>query len=553
MLTSKDIERLTDDEKDAILSYLNLPPVGALADADGPPSEENRYELPADLRRDLMERRPNGGFRSPAELVGVPGFGPVELSEMRTRLADTARYGNRARPVWGGPEAERDLFSLIRNAQKRIHIQMYIFGGDVGLRLADLLIRKAQEGVAVRVMFTASGFVISGGPSGSGFVSRLSAFRSHLFNDRYVRKRIIDRLQQAGLPLIDAAPIGRHWKRRSLRERGVRDSRAYESWQRSRGVPDRWLDEQAFIDAECPSGIPHVDHRKMVLIDGETAWIGSQNIADSYLYPNELDPDPRVNRRRWQWHDNSTILEGPVLERLEREFAARWALSGGDVYDHRGRNSSSPQRRGGAVATVETSRPGTLRMSWRRNAGRALLSMFGADRRPLFEDGNPIRKRVRQLPELAERDFYAEHCYPSDAELLNHWALTSRRLKNFTLVVPLHYDTTLLGFECDRFFPELLASGVDLRGYRRAILHSKIAVADGYYVSTGSYNLTLRSARDDIELQMFIQCPEYGAAVRERIRRDLEDCEKVTPSRIDRFRSRRSIPVIDALARYLLF
>lgn len=552
-LELRHIADLSADEERALLSYLNLPPVGALADASGPPGDgDERYEIPSALRAALRKRRPVGGFRSPGELLGVPGCGPMELNSLRIRIADSARYGNRARPIWGGPEAEQELFSLIEGASRCIHLQMYVLGGEVGLRLAELLARKAQEGVAVRVMFTASGFVMSGAPSGTGFVSKLSHFRSHLFHDMYVRKRIIDRLRQAGIPLVDAAPIGRHWKRHSLHLQGIRNPRTYESWQRSRGLPDEWLNEQAAIDAECSSGIPHVDHRKMVLIDGEKAWIGSQNIADSYLYGNELDPDPKINVRRWQWHDNSLILEGPIITRLEREFASRWMLSGGDVYDPRDRKGAPPSRRsGGAVVTVETSRPGMLRMPWRRNAGRMVLSMAGADYRPVCEGENPIRTRVRQLPELAQEDFYAEHCYPSDAELLNHWARVGGRLRDFTLVVPRHYDSILLGLECNRFFPEMLAYGINLWGYRRAILHSKVAVVDGFYVSTGSYNLNLRSARTDMELQFFIQCPEYGASVRERIREDLNDCEKVVPNRIDRFRSRRSIPVVDALARYL--
>ncbi len=544
------------NESDSVLlSYLNLPPVGAIADAMGPPVEgENRYELPASLRHMLRERRPAGGFRSVGELLMLPGFGIHELEALRICLAKTSRYGNRARLLWGGPEAERGLFSLIQGAEHHIHIQMYILGGHVGLRLADLLIRKAREGVAIRVMFTASGFVISGGPSGSGFLSKLSGMRSHLLNDMYIRKKIIGRLREAGIRFIDSAPIGRHWRRLTFSELGIRTPQDYEAWQRSRGIPDAWLDEQDSIDKECSSGIAHVDHRKLVLIDGNKSWIGSQNIADSYLYENQLDIDPKVNRRRWQWHDNSMILEGPILSRLELEFARRWMLSGGDVYDFEGGDySPSVRRRGGAVVHVETSRPGMLRMPWRRNISRMLFSMAGRDCRPFVEGENQIRSRVRQLPELAHEDFRAQHCYPSDAELLSHWAKTGSRLQNFMMVVPRHYDTALLGFECNRFFPEMLAAGVNLWGYRRAIMHSKIAVVDRFYVSTGSYNLTLRSAHADIELQLFIQCSEYGAAVCDRIRDDLEECERVNPSFIDRFRSRRSIPLVDAMARYLLF
>jgi phosphatidylserine/phosphatidylglycerophosphate/cardiolipin synthase-like enzyme len=77
-------------------------------------------------------------------------------------------------------------------------------------------------------------------------------------------------------------------------------------------------------------------------------------------------------------------------------------------------------------------------------------------------------------------------------------------------------------------------------------------MVDSFYVATGSYNLTLRSARADLELEFFIQCPDYGAAVAERLRRDRQECRRVVPSPIARLRRRISLPFFDALVRYLL-
>jgi phosphatidylserine/phosphatidylglycerophosphate/cardiolipin synthase-like enzyme len=549
------LDALDQGQRRALLAYLNLPPVGALADtgagalADG----DARYELPGPLRRALAERRPTQGFGDVAELVAVPGFGPGELDQVCSRIADPVRYGNAMAPLWGGPEAMAELFALIESARHHVHVQMYIVGGQVGLRMAELLARKRAEGVQVRVMFTASGFVISGGPSGGGLVSKLSHLRSYLFNDMYVRKKIIRHLAAHDCALVDAAPIGRHWRRKVMRAQGVKNRRGYERWARDRGAPDAWLAEQDAIDAVVGRGVPNVDHRKMVLVDGDRAWVGSQNIADAYLYDNPLDADPRVNIKNWQWHDAAFRLDGPVVARLEQEFARRWQMSGGDVYDATERAYSPPPRAAGtAVVHVATSIPGMLTVPWKQNWGRLLLSMVGADRRPITAGRNPIRDRIVQLPELAGADFYAEHCYPSDADLLNHWAKVGAGIADFTMVVPQHYDTVLLGFECDRFYPEMLAAGIKLWGYRKAIIHSKTAVVDGFYTSTGSYNLTLRSARADIELQFFVQSAELGGAVRERIRGDLAESVPIEPSFIDRLRSRRSIPVVDALMRYLL-
>jgi cardiolipin synthase len=540
----------------AVLAYLNLPPVGALADRDGPPALESNdgMEMDASLRRVLLARRGKTGcFRSLADLTGIPGFGPKELYDIAARLGDLERYGNRARPVWGGPEGERALFSLLEGATRYIHISTLMIGGDTGLGLAELLARKKRQGLDVRVMFCATGFIISGTPSGTGFVSRFSELRSHAFNDMYRRRRIIRRLRESGVGFINNVPIGHHWRRRDLRAKGVDSAAAYYRWSRARGLGDDWIEQQALIDEHRGPAFSNVDHRKMVIVDGDRALVGSQNLADSYLYSNPLSADPKVNVRNWQWLDNSTILDGPCVQALGRLFAERWMLAGGDMFDVTdARYSPAPTRAGHAVVTLDKSIPGMMRVPFGRNLRRLSTAAPGTFRRLHREGENPIRNRLRQLPELAKNDFYAEHCYPTDAELLENWTAVARRLDDFFMVVPRHYDTKILGLECDRTYPAMIDAGARLFGYDRAILHSKIAVVDGWYVATGSYNLTLRSARSDLENEVFVQCPENGAAVRDRIRDDLQYSTEVTPGLSARYRARRSLPFLDAVVRYLI-
>lgn len=551
-LRPDELTHVDRDMAEALLGYLNLPPVGCIADEVHRGGGEH-YEVPEGVRRAVLGRRgPTGRFSSLGQLAGIEGFTRRELDTILGDLGNIERYGNRVSPVWGGPEANKALFELLESAASSIHISTYIVGGQTGVRLARLLADKKRQGVEVRLMFCATGLVISGSPSGTGFVSRFSELRSWLVNDSYVRKRIVEELRAGGVPFINNVPIGRHWRRRDLRALGVVSAGAYERWARRRGIPDDWLQEQALIDSHCTFGFANVDHRKMVIVDGCKAFIGSQNLADSYLYDNELDPSPAVNRRNWQWHDNSAILEGGAVRRLNRLFAMRWMLSGGDVYDwNDSHHNPGPRRAGHAAVAVEATIPGGVTLPWSKNWKGFLATLAGFDVRPVSEGANPIKDRLLGLPLLAGSDLYVEHCYPSDASLLTEWARIARRVPKFHMVVPHHYDADLLGNECDRYYPELARAGIRLHGYDRAILHSKILVMDGYYVATGSYNLTLRSSRADLECEFFIQCADYGRAVRDRIRGDLELCTPIVPDRLDRFRSRRSIPIIDAIVRYL--
>lgn len=553
--SAPDLSSIDEATAAALVAYLNLPPVGALADADGPPTwAPHPSEIPEAVQSVLRDcRKKAGRFNDIRDIIAIPKLDAGALSSIIDRVTQLGRYGNRATPVWGGPEANRVFFELLESAEKHIHISTYIVGGAMGLRMADLLAEKIRQGVEVRLMFCASGFVISGSPSGTGFVSRFSELRSHVFNDMYVRKRIIERLESGNVPFLNTSPIGRHWKRRDFRKQGIKTASAYEKWARDRGIPDEWLEEQALIDRECGVPFANVDHRKMVIVDGERAFVGSQNLADSYFFDNELAPDPETNVRNWQWLDNSTVLEGPVVRELTGLFARRWMLSGGDCFDPTdGRYAPPPRRFGDTVVTIEASRPGMVRVPFKKNFSRMMRSFFGADCRPLSEGHNPIRDRMLEMPRLATDNYYVEHCYPSDSALLETWAALAPRIRDFTMVVPHHYDTKVLGMECDRMYPDMIASGARLHGYDRAIMHSKIAVVDDWYVSTGSYNLNLRSGRADLELEFFIQCPEYGAAVKRHIIDDMTDGSPASPKPLARYRSRFSLPVFDAVVRYLI-
>ncbi len=548
----------------SLLSYLNLPPVGAIADgAPGdligpkvslPTGTDALYELPSRLRSPLAERRrtlPGARFQTLEDLDDLPDVDVDDLDAMAARLSDLRRYGHRIRPVWGGPEGRRGLLDLIDSAETSINIEMYIIGGEIGRELMRRLVKKADAGVEVRLLFTASGFIISGGPSGTGVVSQLSNLRSYLVADMYYRKRMLAELSATRVKVVDSAPIGRHWRRSSFKAKGIRNEADYVRWARAEAIPEPWLEEQLAVDEHCTFGFSNVDHRKMILVDGKRAFIGSQNIADAYFYDNELSEDPKVNRERWQWHDSSSILEGGIVGELNRIFASRWVVSGGDRFDWEAPAYRPEQERvGDAIVATQATVPGLLSLPNKQNLPRLVASMFGADLRPIAVGDNPIRTRMMQLPDLAQHELFVEHCYPSDAELLSTWAKRAGRVPNFTFVVPKHYDTVLLGLECDRFFPELLAQGVKLAGYDRAIMHSKIAVVDRWYTATGSYNLTLRSARADLELEFYVQSEEFGGAVRDAIAGDIALSTPIAPTALDRFRSRRSLPIIDALVRY---
>lgn len=124
-----------------------------------------------------------------------------------------------------GMETFESLFSDIENAQNHIHLEFYVIEDDeVGNRLRELLIRKAQEGVRVRVIYDYVG----------GF---------------YLSKSYVKSLEQAGVYIHPFLPL-----------------------KRSIGF----------------SKMNYRNHRKIAIIDGLIGYTGGINIADRYLKGNKL-------------------------------------------------------------------------------------------------------------------------------------------------------------------------------------------------------------------------------------------------------------------------
>jgi len=174
--------------------------------------------------------------------------------------------GNRVRILRDGTETFPAMFDAIRSAQSYVYLEYYIFE-DVssgGEWLSDLLVRKSQAGVHIRVIY-----------DGIGSIDTDSAF--------------FDKLQAAGVQVIEFNPLN-PWKHHSA------------------------LNER--------------DHRKLLIADGTVAILGGVNLSSTYQsapYASaSSNPTPRPGAPQDVWHDTDIEIHGPVVPELERLFRDHW-------------------------------------------------------------------------------------------------------------------------------------------------------------------------------------------------------------------------------------
>ena len=74
------------------------------------------------------------------------------------------------------------------------------------------------------------------------------------------------------------------------------------------------------------------NHRKIVVADGHTAWVGGHNVGDEYL-----GKDPKFGH----WRDTHLKIEGPAALAVQLSFFEDWHWATDTVPDSTGSHSTS--------------------------------------------------------------------------------------------------------------------------------------------------------------------------------------------------------------------
>ena len=213
------------------------------------------------------------------------------------------------------------------------------------------------------------------------------------------------------------------------------------------------------------------NHRKIVVIDGEVAYTGSQNLVDPRFFKRKA--------RVGQWIDVMVRLEGPGVESLAGLFVHDWSIATGPVTDTVRRTVRTPSRRGTTVVQAMPSGP-----AYRGEAIRQLLlTMMYAARRELI---------------LTTPYFVPDDALETALESAAH------RGVDVTLVVPERIDSRLVRWASPAHFEDLLEAGVRIKRFRGGLLHSKTVTVDKSFGLVGTVNLDMRSLWLNFEISLLV-------------------------------------------------
>lgn len=235
------------------------------------------------------------------------------------------------------------------------------------------------------------------------------------------------------------------------------------------------------------------DHRKVAVIDGETAFTGGVNIGDEYSGFG-------VSAERWR--DLGVRIDGPAVTVLSHLFREFWLEEKGSPSLAWFMEHAPLAGMGDAEVMIVSDGPHHAR-SFIHNAFRIAMAGAGESIRimnPYFVPGpRVIRSLLRAV----------------------------RRGVRVQLILPAKSDVPIVRLVSRGYYTPLLRAGVEIYERQGSVLHAKVMLIDDTWGVVGSANLDQRSFHRNYEVNTIVVSREFGNQVAEMFADDLRGSRRV--------------------------
>ncbi|WP_311259072.1 cardiolipin synthase [Microbacterium sp. WCS2018Hpa-9] len=225
------------------------------------------------------------------------------------------------------------------------------------------------------------------------------------------------------------------------------------------------------------------NHRKLVVVDGKVAFLGSQNVTDStYNLPKNI-------KRGLHWVDLMVRIDGPVVLSVNAIFLSDWYSETDEV-----------------LQEIDISHAET---------GSGDLDCQVVPSGPGFEVENNLRLFLGLLYAAKEKIMIVSPYFvPDEALLLAVTAAVDRGVA-VELFVSEEGDQAMVYHAQRSYYEALLKAGVRIWMYRKPyILHTKSLTIDDQVAVIGSSNMDMRSFGLNLEVSMLVRGEEFVAEMR---------------------------------------
>ena len=240
------------------------------------------------------------------------------------------------------------------------------------------------------------------------------------------------------------------------------------------------------------SKVNYRNHRKILVVDGETAFVGGLNFADRYR-----DGVPGIGL----WRDTHLKVVGGGATALHIIFMADWYFVSKEIL--KGDQYFKPFESG--------------------NGKLVQMTASGPD-----SDWESISQAYFTAIASATNFVYISTPYlmptPDIMTALKTSALGGIDVR---IIVPGLSDAITPKWGTNSYIEELLEAGVKVYFYRAGFIHSKVIVVDGIFSSVGTANLDFRSLETNFEVNAMIYDEEIAGVLASQFLEDQDKSELI--------------------------
>jgi cardiolipin synthase len=239
------------------------------------------------------------------------------------------------------------------------------------------------------------------------------------------------------------------------------------------------------------------DHRKIVSIDGRTAFTGGMNLADEYI---------NAYAKYGHWKDAAIMIEGEAAWSMTLIFLNMWNLG-------------------------KTPKDDPLRFYPWKDAPCAVPSdgyvQPYAD--SPVDDENVGEHVYIQIINNAREYVYINTPYlVVDDNLLSALALAAKSGVDVRIITPHRWDKWVVAITSRSYYRHLVMAGVKVYEYTSGFNHSKTFVSDDIVATVGTTNLDFRSLYLHFECGVWIYRSRAVQSVKEDFLRTIPGCHRIT-------------------------
>ncbi len=349
-----------------------------------------------------------------------------------TRLARMPFFaGNRCQLLIDGEATFNAIFNKIDAAKEYVLVQFYIVKDDeLGRRLQALLIKKAQAGVRVYFLYDAVG--------------------SHALTTAYLF---------------------------TLRSAGV-ETAVFSGKSHGKGHLFR---------------INFRNHRKIVVVDGHTAYVGGHNVGDEYVGKS---PSPKLR----PWRDTHVEVCGPAVLGIQLAFLEDWYWATQEI----------PQVNAKPCAAHESNH-------------RVLVLPSG----PADEFDTCGLLFAELIHSARQRIWIVSPYFVPDETIISALQLAALRGVDVRIMLPEKADSYIIYLAKFTYLYETLPFDIQVYSYTAGFLHQKVILVDDELAGVGTANFDNRSFRLNFEITLLFADKKCVRDVEVMLENDFRQCRKM--------------------------